>query len=239
MNKGRHDRFRDIPLSDEDDADDIDAVKQPSKRLKTRESKATLESPPKWSNPEYLTALPPPERTGPPKKDIVQIIRKAKVESTSKMDSGRAVAQNADFISFESDNDKEEGEVVDGQESGSESNDAAADDSDASMVLSSGSSDRSENSLISSRTRAKHTNVNQTTAVVGNGVGPPPPPPPGLIMPTDAELAARNSAAPKRKRGKQTVGPRGVVSAWQSLPNADSTPWCVRESSNTADSMLQ
>lgn len=55
---------------------------------------------PKWSNPDPYTALPPPDTLGAPKRDIVQMIRKAKVEIGPKPEETSAVKENADFISL-------------------------------------------------------------------------------------------------------------------------------------------
>lgn len=67
-------------------------------------------SAPQWSNPDPYTALPPPSETTGVKRDVVQLIRKAKIEAAQKAAGDLAVAANDDFISF-------------GGESGSESED--------------------------------------------------------------------------------------------------------------------
>lgn len=264
MNNERHTRFRGIPdSSDEEDEDEEDGeAGQPTKRLKAEDTTTAQDTAPKWSNPEYFTVLPPPTQYDRPKKDIVQLIRKAKVESASHSDPGRAVAQNDDFIAFESDkDDQEEGEVdsdYDGKgevspaygrkgevQSSSERNGEDANDSDVSMDISFGSSVKSKTSLVSSRTRAKQSGSNQPQPEIDDGVGPPPQPPYGLIMPTDAELAVKDSAvapgvrAPKRKRGGKAPALGTVVPLWEMDRKEDSTPWCVRESRYTRDSMLQ
>lgn len=58
------------------------------------------DSVPKWSNPDPYTVLPPPDETQAKKKDVVQLIRKAKVIHTEKAVSTNPVADNDDFISF-------------------------------------------------------------------------------------------------------------------------------------------
>jgi non-canonical poly(A) RNA polymerase PAPD5/7 len=98
MNEG-HSHFKDaaeVESSEEDDSDDDG----PRKRTKVEASDASAA--PKWSNPDPYTALPPPETLGAPKKDIVQVIRKAKNEAAPKTDK---VADNADFISFNFDDE--------------------------------------------------------------------------------------------------------------------------------------
>lgn len=63
-------------------------------------------SAPKWSNPDPYTALPPPDETQRKKKDVVQMIRKARVEADSKKQSGESEA--VDFISFDFSDDEPE-----------------------------------------------------------------------------------------------------------------------------------
>ncbi|KAF2226343.1 hypothetical protein BDZ85DRAFT_49020 [Elsinoe ampelina] len=65
---------------------------------------------PKWSNPDPYTALPPPSQTDGPKKDVVAMIRKAKVENAG---SSEQTSKADDFISLNFDdagNEREEGE---------------------------------------------------------------------------------------------------------------------------------
>lgn len=72
---------------------------------------------PKWSNPDPYTALPPPgESLNRPKKDVVQLIRQAKVENQAEAKSNQT---STDFISlnFDDEGDEnadegEEGEVL-------------------------------------------------------------------------------------------------------------------------------
>jgi non-canonical poly(A) RNA polymerase PAPD5/7 len=86
--------------------EDMSNGEGPRKRVKADVTEPTEQTVPKWSNPEYFTALPPPESGLGPKKDIVQVIRKAKVEAAAKHDTtSNAVKENADFISFNMDDD--------------------------------------------------------------------------------------------------------------------------------------
>ena len=60
-------------------------------------------SAPKWSNPDPYTVLPPPSSDTRGKKlDVVKLIRKARVETSSEKKPAErdAVASNEDFISF-------------------------------------------------------------------------------------------------------------------------------------------
>ncbi|KAK3942624.1 hypothetical protein QBC46DRAFT_69321 [Diplogelasinospora grovesii] len=105
-------------LSDSEEAemdisgDESDEAKEPSnKRVRlTLGASASDNSTPKWSNPDPYTALPPPEAGQAKKKDVVQLIRKARVqakESRSALPTG-----NEDFISLDfDDSDSSEEEV--------------------------------------------------------------------------------------------------------------------------------
>ncbi|KAI1750313.1 hypothetical protein F4782DRAFT_253681 [Xylaria castorea] len=99
----------DMDISDNGDSDS-NAVDRPAKRTRTNLSAAALaQDVPKWSNPDPYTALPPPETTR--KKDVVQLIRKARVEAEAQKPAVSTEA--ADFISFDfsDDDDKATGHV--------------------------------------------------------------------------------------------------------------------------------
>jgi non-canonical poly(A) RNA polymerase PAPD5/7 len=113
--------FRSIDeLSDSDEADmdisgDEDAeVEEPShKRARlTVGQSASDDNTPKWSNPDPYTALPPEMAPQGKKKDVVQMIRKARVQTKETRTS--LPSEAADFISFDldesepSDKEKEE-----------------------------------------------------------------------------------------------------------------------------------
>lgn len=113
-------KYRDVgDLSDSDEAemdmsDDDDDNDQPKKKMaRTGVKAADGDSIPKWSNPDPYTALPPPGESDRKKKDVVKLIRKARVttglEGPTKID-----AAQDDFISFDfgaaENNDSEEDE---------------------------------------------------------------------------------------------------------------------------------
>ncbi|KAI5291557.1 hypothetical protein KEM54_003592 [Ascosphaera aggregata] len=60
---------------------------------------------PKWSNPDPYTALPPSDESHGKKKDVVKMIRKAKVQAENRRkedtENRNEVVANADFISFD------------------------------------------------------------------------------------------------------------------------------------------
>ncbi|KAJ1328248.1 non-canonical poly(A) RNA polymerase PAPD5/7 [Microdochium nivale] len=61
---------------------------------------------PKWSNPDPYTALPPPNDESRKKVDMVQLIRKARVEAEGK--KGLSEEESAEFISFDFSDDADE-----------------------------------------------------------------------------------------------------------------------------------
>lgn len=77
-------------------------VKKPIERLSTMS---------KWSNPDPYTVLPPIDDTQRKKRDVVKIIRKARISTEKPVISQSQAAANDDFISFgfeEGDTDTEE-----------------------------------------------------------------------------------------------------------------------------------
>lgn len=104
--------YRDIDeLTDSEDAemdisgDSEDEGTEPAaKRVRLNDDPAA-QAAPKWSNPDPYTALPPPDETQRKKKDVVQMIRKARVEAEAKKDS--ATSDAAEFISFDMSDDED------------------------------------------------------------------------------------------------------------------------------------
>lgn len=96
-------------LSDSDEAemdlstDDEGASHPRKKRALDTGDGAPVPPPPKWSNPDPYTVLPPPDESRAKRVDVVKLIRKARVEAAqNKPAEGDAVADNEDFISFDS-----------------------------------------------------------------------------------------------------------------------------------------
>ncbi|TVY89981.1 Poly(A) RNA polymerase protein [Lachnellula willkommii] len=82
------------------DSENDDEAQQPTKKLARTENKAADgDSVPKWSNPDPYTALPPPDESQRKKKDVVKLIRKARVTNSS--ENTVKAAANDDFISFD------------------------------------------------------------------------------------------------------------------------------------------
>jgi non-canonical poly(A) RNA polymerase PAPD5/7 len=108
-------KFRDLDeLSDDDELEmEISSASDtegPSrKRARTDGTTEEADSAPKWSNPDPYTALPCPDETTRKKRDVVKLIRKARLEALAKPD-GPPEAE--DFLSFDTEAEEEDDEEV-------------------------------------------------------------------------------------------------------------------------------
>ncbi|KAF9873300.1 hypothetical protein CkaCkLH20_09113 [Colletotrichum karsti] len=112
--------YRDVDdLSDDDEAEmDISDSENESgapshKRVRREGNEDDGNSVPKWSNPDPYTALPPPDADAQrKKKDMVKMIRKARVDETA-ADKLAASTEAEEFISFDLDGgDDREEEII-------------------------------------------------------------------------------------------------------------------------------
>jgi non-canonical poly(A) RNA polymerase PAPD5/7 len=95
-----------MDLSDDENAD----AQQPKKKQARTDTKtADGDSAPRWSNPDPYTALPPPDESQRKKKDVVKLIRKARVNTNSE-NTTKTEAETDDFISFDFGTDAEDNE---------------------------------------------------------------------------------------------------------------------------------
>ena len=92
-------------LSDTDEAEmdmsDLENDPRPAKRTKVQSDDNNGKVAPRWSNPDPYTALPPTDDPGRKSKDVLKLIRKARVSTSAS--NGESVANDEDFISFEPD----------------------------------------------------------------------------------------------------------------------------------------
>lgn len=193
---------------------------------------------PKWSNPDPYSALPPTETIGAPKKDIVQVIRKAKNDAVPRQDMTQA-AQNADFISFTLDDDFD-----DDKASTRHADTLSNASTDASSVMGNFTPVNGEDA----RNNGRAPSFQLPQSYGGEHKLPPrpppvdldsgpPSPPPGFVMPSDEELMRQYVGQPqgkKRKHDEQSKDKGDITNAW--APNwTNSTPWCTKSHSETAD----
>lgn len=174
------------------------------KVARTQPPQADGDAVPKWSNPDPYTSLPPPSETTGVKRDVVQLIRRAKNQIAEKPDSNNAVAANDDFISFGNDPDNEE------------------EDDDEDDALDHEPIRRRANGRASPRL------LQGSMDEVGLGRrraydSSEPPPPKEIHDSYPPAPPARN-----RKRGKPDGGVPGIVQDWQPISRSSPTPWAVR-----------
>jgi non-canonical poly(A) RNA polymerase PAPD5/7 len=91
--------------SDSDSAMDLESPatedEPASKRTRTDDNNSDVTEKPKWSNPDPYYLLPPVDESHGKRRDVVQLIRKAKLETEKAARTfANAVTRNADFISF-------------------------------------------------------------------------------------------------------------------------------------------
>lgn len=111
-------RVEDVSDSEEADMDfsEDDDDGQPKKKQARTETKAADgDSVPQWSNPDPYTALPPPDESQRKKKDVVKLIRKARVEVNAANTVKATEAAADDFISLDFGGDNFGGQI-DGKE---------------------------------------------------------------------------------------------------------------------------
>ena len=103
------DKFRHLDhLTDTDETDmelsESDHDDKPQKKLRIGDDPDQMSAVPRWSNPDPYTALPPPDESSRKRKDVVRLIRKARILDTSRERETDA-ATNDDFISLDFKND--------------------------------------------------------------------------------------------------------------------------------------
>lgn len=185
---------------------------------------------PKWSNPDPYTVLPPPDETQTRKnKDVVKLIRKAKVEA-AKSESESAAA--SDFISLNFDDDD--------NNPGSESGELTQSDDEkdtATLRRSFSHLDNLHPDRVAAPSAAEK-GINMALPAGRLDVWPPPPPQSDAVTRAAYDVAlekqdnadltanARQKNAQKgkkRKRQSQDLG--DIVEEWVTPSDADPTPW--------------
>jgi non-canonical poly(A) RNA polymerase PAPD5/7 len=106
--KGNGVRYRaldEMSVSEDGNVDEADDADGSRKRQARSDNKAADgDSIPRWSNPDPYTALPPPDESQRKKKDVVKLIRKARVTDGAD-GSTKPATVNDDFISFDFDDE--------------------------------------------------------------------------------------------------------------------------------------
>ncbi|UNI22843.1 Polynucleotide adenylyltransferase [Purpureocillium takamizusanense] len=113
-------KFRNLDELSDDDEIAMDISDQepesedenPKKRIRTDKTSESDNSVPKWSNPDPYTALPCPDESTRKKRDMVKLIRKARVEETKPNTESPPEAENFIPIGMSSDEDEGEDEKI-------------------------------------------------------------------------------------------------------------------------------
>jgi len=224
----------------------LEEISEPAHKKRITEVRtngcAPVGSAPQWSNPDPYTVLPPPDESQKKRKDVVKLIRKARIAAEQDVAPSNALTANDDFISLNFENEADD--VDDG------SDDAELDESKG--VPSAPSGPRQFSHLSALHGSSPITAPEATGAVVSAAsLGPPPgigamaqanstkqaddvwPPPNteaalGIRKRTcDDQIKAEARQQPKRKKGGK--GPRSdgsVIEEWQGNDTPSDTPWC-------------
>ncbi|KAF2115742.1 hypothetical protein BDV96DRAFT_55357 [Lophiotrema nucula] len=189
-------------------------------------SHADGDSVPRWSNPDFYTAAPPPSDTTGKRKDFVSLIRKAKKDAAEQGGSRNALTANDDFISF-NDDDRRAPAVF--------------------TPLNNGN--RRPHPLPPPPPPPARSSYRST-------LPPPPPPPPVVGSLNDAITAGALPGPPKkraadaaaiakpqhaqkgakRKRGEQEGA---ILEEWLPTQQSPSAPWCQADHSHHRSQMTQ
>jgi non-canonical poly(A) RNA polymerase PAPD5/7 len=207
----------DVSTDDENESKDSGSEEQPRKKQARTDlnKSADGESVPRWSNPDPYTVLPPPDESQRKKMDVVKLIRKARVVSSSDAASKPEVVTD-DFISFDFNDEIQED-----------------DDEDEEMA-----NDQNGNGVPGAPTGPRgfsHRENVQKFASPRTKDGKPGPP--ALDISSDPALSSRKRTIddkikdPPAPPAKFTL-PKGasdgtVVGMWRVIPGASPTPWCT------------
>ena len=231
--------------SDMINANPSDDATEPVRKKQIREfaeREPALASPvPKWSNPDPYTVLPPPDETQKKRKDVVKLIRKARIATEQELVPNNALVANDDFISLNFENEADL--MSDTEES----------DKEPKGVPGAPSGPR-QFSHLSALHGPSQTTAPGTTAGAGSGASLQPPPgysatplvngtkvADDVWPPPDKEAALGNrkrthddtiktDAPPrpkKKKGGKVPPADGSIIEEWKASGTSRDVPWCV------------
>jgi non-canonical poly(A) RNA polymerase PAPD5/7 len=207
----------DMDLSDSENEASGDSAEQPKKKqAKTETGAADGNSVPKWSNPDPYFVLPPVDESTHKKKDVVKLIRKARVQDAMNA-LPKPGADADDFISFDF-GDEDEAEE-------SEKESEADGPADRIHDQSNGFSHRDE--IVGPRPPKQDLDV-----------ATPPAKARAMEPNTDSDLGNRKRTYDDKIKGPSMVPkpvPRGassgkITSEWRAKDGIDPTPWLLDHS---------
>lgn len=235
-------------LSDSDEAEmdmsdsETESAEPTTKRARTTNQAASGDSVPQWSNPDPYTALPPTEDSDKKKKDMVQLIRKARVQP-AQGPRNSLPADDEDFIRCDSESegdDENDDEVFIDPLTYKRERDAGQKESAPAKVLP--SITQAARATLPSKPEFSQFGTTARTASVQ--VAPDvahPPAAPSRKRAADVIDLTNSSDLGSRKRThddvlklpahaklkpapKQPVGGK-IVSEWKAKPNENPCPW--------------
>ncbi|OHW96100.1 DNA polymerase sigma subunit [Colletotrichum incanum] len=247
--------YRDVDeLSDDEEAEmeisdnsDDESGEPSSKRARRSGNDESGNSVPKWSNPDPYTALPPPDAAERKKKDMVKMIRKARVDETA-ADKLAASTEAEEFISFDldepGDNDGAEEEEIILPPSEPPSPPPPPPTGPAPPVQPSSNSAREPPSgPRADRDNRPAANGSAASTAPSTPANKPSSLPPKPLVADDA-LGSRKRTAddhikpptygPLKKVNKMPVG-GAILPEWQVTKDEDPTPWIQTDHSKTSD----
>ena len=194
---------------------------------------------PKWSNPDPYTALPPPDESQRRKKDVIKLIRKARVAVQLDESARSQVAANDDFISFDS---AEALPVERDDRSGQE----------PIKTFGEGAPGAPSGPKALSHLHNPHLPPNIAPGTIGHALSAPAMgPPPASAMTNvshtnrnDADTESRNqkrkrdeedelSSPTKRQKGKSSFSNGSILEEWVCRKHDNPIPWVTRSHQGT------
>ncbi|KAK1546193.1 hypothetical protein CPAR01_00160 [Colletotrichum paranaense] len=233
------DEEADMEISDNSDDDDEESGEPSSKRARRARNDESGNSVPKWSNPDPYTALPPPDAAERKKKDMVKMIRKARVDETA-ADKLKASTEAEEFISFDFDEPNDEEEIIL----------PPSEPPSPPPPPPPGPAPPLQSSSIASRIAPSGPRSDRPPAINGSAAstapstpGKPSTLPPRPVASNDALGSRKRTVddhikpptyAPLKKVNKMPVG-GAILSEWKVTKGEDPTPWIDADHSKTSD----
>ena len=237
-------RFIDVSSSSEESESEDEAGARNSsseeegeirrKRFKVDAAPVVANEAPKWSNPDPYTALPAPGAGLAPRKDIVQVIRKAKNDAAPRHDMTHAAKANDDFISFTFDEDNN----IPSQHNIEQSHtfDGHPPNAPLEHQMPLNGFQAVNGTRVPDAPSAPSINLRSAARV--SNAAPRAAPPSRLTDGAEDELLGqqdRGVKGKKRKFEELAIGKGDVIEQWAADPTADSTPWYVSDNAGSAD----
>ncbi|KAL6870360.1 hypothetical protein J3F83DRAFT_735998 [Trichoderma novae-zelandiae] len=239
-------KYRDVDeLSDDDErAMDISSqseTEEPAKkRTRTAVADESGDAAPKWSNPDPYTALPCPDESTRKKRDVVKLIRKARLEDNTTKPAAPTEAE--DFLAFDfSDDDARSQGDQDGSKPAAAASKPPAPPPEKNVELSSKVLAKLPPPPPPPPTSASS---NRPWAAGINTLSLPPKPVAPQGFPDSGPLGSRKRTfddeiiePPDYKLNRGNMGPaRGhVVSDWRVKDGEERCPWATTDHSATTD----